>query len=365
MGIRKIVMLAAVALLWCCDGEDTLLDQYPMEPIVSPEVGVLIDDNYIIHAGFGARQQITGITTAGLFSTDNKFQSLGFEPHPWTAAEGTVAFGNDLIAHVQTDGAGRTLRYSSDKGKTWETYDKPFLSGDMAADGTMAVVALSVASERSIWLLCRQGSGVSIRTLLYRVELERQRSTLVLDRAGADPLAFGFSDAAHGWILYGGGDSGRRSGRVHVLRTGDGGTTWADGAVLDGVDLPAVEPVGADELLVYGRGGRAYHSADGGQSFVAVDIGGEVSASQAASAGVVYALLENGVSKSADGGRTWTTLDTFVHGVEVSGMALDFRDERSGIVYGPDRLFLTDNGGESWEVLVYPYDYVFDGGGSD
>src|SRR5690606_16048660 len=119
---RKMVILAAVALLWCCNGEDTLLDLYPMEPIVNPEVGTLLGGSGIIHADFDGRQQISGISDTGIFMTADGFQSIDFEPHEWQAAGGVVAFGNGIIVHAQTGDVPSALRYSTDNGRTWITY---------------------------------------------------------------------------------------------------------------------------------------------------------------------------------------------------------------------------------------------------
>src|SRR3546814_17088992 len=107
---RIITMLAAAALLWRCNGEDTLLDLYPMEPIVNPEVGMLIGGNGIIHADFDGRQQISGVTEQGVFSTTDRFQSLDFEPRTWTATDGVVTFDRKSV------GEGKRVSVSEDLG---------------------------------------------------------------------------------------------------------------------------------------------------------------------------------------------------------------------------------------------------------
>ncbi len=359
---RKIAMLAAVALLWCCNGEDTLLDLYPMEPIVNPEVGMLIEGNGIIHVDFDGRQRISGIADAGIFTTADRFRSLDVERHAWQAADGVVAFGDGIIAHAQTAGLSFALRYSTDNGKTWVTYGDALVDEHVTAVGAVAAVQLSVAADRSVWVLCQQGAGGHGRVLLYRVDLEQQRSTLMVEKVGATASTFDFADSAHGWVLYGVPGEGR--GRTHVLRTENGGQTWAEGAVLDGAAQPAVAVITADDLLVYNGEGVVFRSTDGGISFEPVTVGGGIIACQAASPDVLYALLESGVAKSSDRGRSWIVLDAFAHGVEVSGTALDFHGERAGIVYGADRIFITTNGGQSWDVVVYPYDYVFDDAGT-
>src|SRR3546814_11554070 len=121
---RIITMLAAAALLWRCNGEDTLLDLYPMEPIVNPEVGMLIGGNGIIHADFDGRQQISGVTEQGVFSTTDRFQSLDFEPRTWQATDGVVTFGDGIIVHAQANGMSFALRYSMDQGKTWRSEER-------------------------------------------------------------------------------------------------------------------------------------------------------------------------------------------------------------------------------------------------
>src|SRR5690606_23890118 len=148
------------------------------------------------------------------------------------------------------------------------------------------------------------------------------------------------------------------AGRTRLLRTENGGRTWADGAVLGGMGQPTVVAITTSDLLVYNPDGAVFRSSDSGTSFEPVAVGGKVIACQAVSPDIVYALLENGLAKSTDGGGTWTALNSSVHGIGVSGTALNFHGERAGTVYGEDRIFMTNNGGESWSVLVYPYDYV-------
>src|SRR5690606_10115461 len=345
---RHIAMLAAVALLCCCNGEDTLLDLYPMEPIVNPEVGILLGGNGIIHVDLDGRYQISGVADVGIFTTTDRFKSLDFESRVWQATDGLVAFGNGVIVHAQPEGTSFVLRYTMDSGKTWATY------GEIS----MVPVQLLVAADRSVWVLCQRGAGEEGGAILYRLDLEHEQCTLLMERVGASALAFGFVDSEQSWVLCDMPAQG--IGRVQVLRTEDGGRTWSNGAVLDVFRDVAVTPITTDDLLVYDGEGAAIRSTDGGISFEQVVLGGPIVACQAASSDVVYALLENGIAKSSDGGRSWTVLDAVVHGVGVSGTALDFHDERTGIVYGADRIFVTANGGQSWDVLVYPYDYVFE-----
>lgn len=356
---KKIgVALAGIALLFGCKGDGTLLDLYPMDPIVNPEVRVLIQDNRFIHARLDGRQRISGITEKGVFSTTDRFQSFGFESHPWQVGQEAMAFGNGLIVHAPNEGLSFSLRYSTDNGLTWATYDKPILDEADLAAGRISVVQLLVSADRLVWLLCQQQIGADRRVLLYRVDLAAARSEKLFSKASATGLAANFLDGESGWLLYATPDDPKS--RIHVLKTKDGGHAWSEEAVLDGVDDPAIEPVDANTLLVYDEAGKAFHSADGGASFTSVSIGGSgIGLCQATSGQVVYALLTNGVAKSSDGGQTWAVLKAEAHGVEILGSAMHFYNERQGIVYADDKLFLTENAGETWDILVYPYDYVF------
>src|SRR5690606_39144871 len=115
------------------------------EPIVNPEVGILISDNHIIHADFDGRRRISGVTEAGLFTTTDRFRSLDVEPNPWGPADGLVAFGGDLTVHVRTTGASLVLRYSFDDGRTWTTFGGTIVDELFFPAGGVSVVRLSVA----------------------------------------------------------------------------------------------------------------------------------------------------------------------------------------------------------------------------
>src|SRR5690606_19169342 len=148
---------------------------------------------------------------------------------------------------------------------------------------------------------------------------------------------------------------------ARVWKTDDGGEGWTEVGAIAGVASPLLTIVDAARLLAYDSSGKAFHSSDGGRSFEEVPVGSRnIIRCHAVGGNVVYALLDGGLAKSNDGGKTWGTLDASVHGIGISGTALDFYNEQRGIVYGPDRLFITVDGGESWEIGVYPYEYVFE-----
>lgn len=348
----------ALILLAGCDGEGTLLDLYPWEPMVNPEVRTLIQDNGIVHAQLGVRDQVSGITRKGSFETQDRFGSFVFEPHSWEE-EGLLEFGNNLIVRVVPDESAFSLLYSWDNGQTWNRYGRPIVDQEDMGPRGVSAVELFVGAENVLWLLCqRQGGTERSRLLLYQIDLTGGTHKLLLRKPDASALTAAAFDANGGWVLW--EDTSGHSGSVHVLRTTDGGRTWSDGATLENVGDPLMGVVNARDLLVFGEAGTAFRSANGGMTFEPVGTGMEsIQRCQAVTAATVYVLSEDGrLGKSTDGGLTWTPLVTQAGNTLVSGSKMDFQDERRGIVYGDDRMFFTESGGEHWEVWIYPYDYV-------
>ncbi|MFC3199264.1 hypothetical protein ACFOET_16690 [Parapedobacter deserti] len=348
------------ATLLGCNGDGTLLDLYPMDPIVNPETRTLIRENRIVHAQLGSRNRISGITEGGGFSTADKFRSFQFEPYAFPVGQGAMGFGNGLIVHAIPDGSSFVLRYSEDNGKTWDTYGQSILDDENTMQGTVNVLKLLVVPDGSVWLLCQHHIGTARKVLLYKVDLGAEKSSLLAMEDNATALDIGVADQQRAWLLcsmqHGTADN------VHLLKTANGGSAWSTVCVLEDTHDPRLEIVDVGTLLIHNQSGQVLHSADGGSSFAPVSIpGGGIAACEAVSLDVVYALLINGkLGKSSDGGKTWSALGTNTHGIDISGTTLHFYSEQQGIVYGDDRMFLTEDGGHSWDVLVYPYPYMFD-----
>lgn len=357
---RKLTMMLFLSFsLIGCDGEGTLLDLYPWEAIVNPEVRTLIQDNRIIHAQFVGRNHISGITTKGSFNTGDGFKSFDFEPFAWQG-EGLLEFGADLAVRVVPNESSFMLLYSGDNGKTWKGYGHAIPEhGDLVL-GKIVPVKLSVGAENLLWLLCQQQVGAERRLLLYEVNVAEGTHKTVLKKRGALAVTAAALDGQKGWVLW--KNPSVDPERVHLLRTLDGGRTWSDGATLERIRDPLIGVIDDSNFLVFGEAGTAFLSADGGAAFQAVATGmGSVQRCQAVMGGVIYILAEDGrLGKSTDGGLTWIPLEAQAGNTLVSGSEMNFQTERRGIVYGIDRMFMTEDGGVHWDVLIYPYDYIFE-----
>jgi len=356
---KTTIVLLLIGSLAGCDGEGTLLELYPWQPIVNPEIRTLIQDNRIIHAQFVGRNHISGITANGNFETPDQFKSFDFEPFAWQE-EGLLDFGADLIVRAVPDKSSISLIYSRDNGRTWNRYGHPIVDEGGLALGKISPVKLVVGAERLMWLLCQQGTGAESRLLLYRVNLAGGTHETLLRRRNALAVTAAAFDGQRGWVLW--KNPLIDSDSVHLLKTIDGGSTWSEGATLENISDPLFCVIDDGDLLVFGQAGAAFHSADGGATFQSVVTGmGPIQRCQAATADVIYVLSVDGrLGKSVDGGFTWDVLGAQAGNTQVSGSKMYFQNEQRGIVYDIDRMFITEDGGEHWEVLIYPYNYVFE-----
>ncbi len=97
-----------------------------------------------------------------------------------------------------------------------------------------------------------------------------------------------------------------------------------------------------------GSNGKIYHTSSGGNKWDSTDVDQAFLQLDFTSPELGYALTENTLYKTIDGGNTWLSL-------ELPGNpepALYFPDNLNGLVSGAGRLFKTSNGGETWTTIL-------------
>jgi photosystem II stability/assembly factor-like uncharacterized protein len=251
---------------------------------------------------------------------------------------GLAKAGSRLVAVGQR---GHVV-YSDDGGTTWQQADVP-----VASD----LVAVHFPDDRNGWAVGHD--GVILHSADGGRSWQRQRDGRADGAQGAENpwLDVWFADARNGWVV---GAFGT------MLCTKDGGTTWQPLAhPLDnpkGLHLYAVRGVGADVYVVgeqgmafrldrgpaAGRspagtdphGGSPRYPAAGGEDserFVPIELpykGTLFGVVGNARAVVVHGLRGNAL-RSADGGRTWTSIPT---GLQV-GLTASAVDAKGRIVF--------------------------------
>ena len=219
--------------------------------------------------------------------------------------------------------AGTVLR-TVDKGATWESVGPPGTSTlqfrDIEAFDAETAVILSI------------GEGTDSR--IYRTSDGGRTWSLVF--LNDEPQAFydcmAWFDKHRGLAL-----SDPVNGRFRILATRDGGRTWH---VVD-AEMPSALPGEAG----FAASGQCITTAGGRDVWFGT--GGGVAAR---------------VFHSSDRGQTWTVATTPIRSSPSAGIfALAFRDPRHGIASGgdflspaasPDALALTDDGGETWQLVA-------------
>ena len=278
----------------------------------------------------------------------------------WTAgasADGrsglVVVSPNVVLAWGRTDffpnGDARLLR-STDGGQTWTDLGEVIGAGtqSFAAPDAQTVVALDVTGD------------------VFRSADAGQTWTQTFASPGPRPNPFGaiqpaFGDAQTGYIGYGDG---------FVIKTTDGGVTWAQISSGYGETLNGINRFADGSLIAVGEFGTVLTSADGvrwalGETptqadFEAVDVVGPQS--------VVAVDRQGRLYRSVDGGASWTAGTALPLGLDARD--LDFDTLLDGWVAGlgssAGAVFHTTDGGDSWtSVPDFSGSYVavdFEGG---
>ena len=219
------------------------------------------------------------------------------------------------------------------------------------------------------------GHSGTLSTMLFRTvdggkTWERQTP---FDGEGASLTDIGFADANNGWIV----------GSGHILRTTDGGESWAP------VDVePKVHDLSATKVLVLGpdaiivgmgastsRDIQIMRTVDGGRAWDLVAITGGVDRDRADATVTGLALAEPStifattddkygtggvIYRSDDGGHSWTS----VAEADKPLMGIAFRGKR-GVAVGVGIAFWTEDGGDTWRRVAiagkrYAVDFIDD-----
>jgi photosystem II stability/assembly factor-like uncharacterized protein len=144
-----------------------------------------------------------------------------------------------------------------------------------------------------------------------------------------------------------------------AFKSRDGGVNWSatnKGLRAVNVERLAVDPTNSQMIYIYAENlgyviGAEYKSADNGGSWSANDF--YPLAFDHTRPNTIYASVTGhyGLSKSTDGGATWSSANTGLENNSVSTLAID--PNNSEVIYAGTggRLFKTTNGGESWSAI--------------
>jgi photosystem II stability/assembly factor-like uncharacterized protein len=148
----------------------------------------------------------------------------------------------------------------------------------------------------------------------------------------------------------------------YLLKTRDGGTTWAP-LRLPGTDamINVMGRAPGDKALYVGTGGTVYKSKDGGQSWTWIGPPGrngdmyDIAVDPRDSDVLYLPRRAHGIVKSTNGGRGWTPINQGLRNVSVSLLAAP-HTAGSGTVYvtavSGEGVFKTTDRGETWTSVT-------------
>jgi photosystem II stability/assembly factor-like uncharacterized protein len=149
-----------------------------------------------------------------------------------------------------------------------------------------------------------------------------------------------------------------------ILRSDDGGQRWRlfapQLAGLVGTVASGITPE-HDEIIVAGGDGGVLHSADGGVSWTTTLTGSPVYAlaiapNEADALVTVGGTATDGIFRSLDGGRHWTSANAGLFDLEVLALAMSpaFAADNTAFAGTVGGLYRSRNGGQAWRLLPVP-----------
>lgn len=166
--------------------------------------------------------------------------------------------------------------------------------------------------------------------------------------ADGDLIGMHFISSTTGWV------SGRDSNQQSTRWTTDGGSTW--NLVSHGGTNLMMDVSASDASNVWAVGTSVRHSSDGGQTWNDQTLPGitppEVWNVEMLSATTGYVAATTGqVYKTTDGGSVWTE----IYDAPATTYDMQFLDDQTGFIGGPDMFGRTIDGGSSWTILGLPF----------
>jgi photosystem II stability/assembly factor-like uncharacterized protein len=271
----------------------------------------------------------TLVATSLAFAGGSRDYSWQLTPTGSTASLRGLSAVSERVAWasgaVSTPSIIGTVLRTTDQGSSWQSVGPPGAEGlqfrDIEAFDENTAVILSIGDTPDAFRIYRTTNAGQTWTLVFQ---------------NTEPTAFydcmAFFDKHRGLAL-----SDPINGRFRILATSDGGRSWH---VVD-AEMPPALPT----EFAFAASGQCITTAGGRDAWFGT--GGDAVAR---------------VFHSSDRGQTWTVSSTPMLSGPTAGInALAFRDPRHGVAVGgdfltptvaPDSLALSDDGGDSWELVA-------------
>lgn len=354
-------MMLSVA---ACGKKDVLLlEQLPATPVVNPATKLLIRDHNLLNVQIHGNG-IRGFTKAHVFHTEDGFRSFSHSPISIPDLPLFMVVDGDGIAISNAAVSTSPILISTNYGDSW-TNITPQITG--TPGGGLPDIVYSYQFPNSSTLLALTGNTETLfpsgqqtnNAFLYAMNPATGQGSLRSTIPGYQPWQMDFYSSSSGYVLLsrimpapGGGTT---STNTYIARTTDGGHTWNIPVLVSATDRLRLS-VGPDGyVFLHSGNGGGYFSSDGitwtksNNNLRFYDVA-------VVNSSVMYASVETGLQKSTDGGVTWADVQTY----RFIYHKLAFENELHGIAWIDKIVYETKDGGNTWQILLYPYPYILE-----
>ena len=355
-----LFLVSAVAF-GCGDKDRFLITQIPTEPAINADVKVLIKDNILATARLDSGNIIRGLTTNKFFSTTDDFKTFTHNAYD-VAGTKLTSFNASRNGIVIASGTAIApiVYYSIDLGATWNSLAltaASFSPGiSTAGYNTTELVDVSYIDSNYLMLTYQQKStSNSDSRKFYKLNLTTQKATRVsfFDDAYY-PANVKFVDKKTGYaLLY---KNSKYSS--YISKTRDTGRTWSEPVLIADRVLSELQTGVKGNLCALENFGNAYVSTDSGATWKTPSTDLKLTSAHMVNQHIIYGVTQENLVKSTDTGVTWNTVANTAGYEYINMKRLHFQDDLNGIMYGGQKLYITADGGATWKVLLYPYEYV-------
>lgn len=360
-----LFIASTFGLFSCGDRESSLIGQLNVTPVVNPNVGILIK-NGIVSTCLVDQKKILGVAGRLVFETNDNFKTF----------QVSNPFENDLsnIAYLTSSSIvcfnppvnqyydPITIYRSTNKGGSWKKSVIQNISNDVSR--SFVVMKIQFINENLGMMLVNNSSFTyPTRALIYEIDIDKSTARLLGQvEDGYSPVEMKFFDTKVGYVLLRSYLQNNNAQNTYISRTIDGGNTWSKPNSVDtNTRLFSLEIADQKNIIIF-ESNLLYYSDNGGTSFRRIESSRSIKDISFVGGLTGFSIDSGGaILKSTNGGLSWILMGN----IEVPGgnyrgefQKIDFYNESDGIVYGRNQLYFTGDGGQSWDILIFPFSYV-------
>lgn len=357
-----------ILLFWlcasCAEKDTNLLSLLPATSTFNPNTEILLgyQDARLVDIQIGEGGRVKGFTDKYFFRTDDNFETFEYAPHAFPQPYYTLTVDGDYLYHFAKDNFRFAISYSTDYGEHWQFYTLdtedsiPFylytsvnISDILFENDQTMLITVETREETAVF------NYYQYKSWIYRVDLSTGNKTLISTVDGYRPSAIHQHNnrlwlVLNKYTLREGTHYDLNNG--YIARSDDGGVTWSEPVLIDSLGKVKLAVGSANNLFAFTPQMSAFYSTDAGNTWtVSNQADPRFLNAQFTDASTIFSGTDNVVHKSNDGGINWTPYNEIIQGTYVTGQ-VRFLDNNTGIVFNEGNLYLTENSGASWRLIV-------------